>query len=262
MGKRRLSYALGHSEIAATRLEMVARVFEPATRLFLREAGGASRNLGVDLGCGPGHTTALLAEVLRCRRTVGLDFSAEFVARARRFGSDRIAFCVHDVTAVPFPEAPADLVYCRLLLTHLRDPARVIARWATQLFPGGLLMLEEVESIATSSPALERYLEILDQMLRSQSNQLYIGSELERAVVPPSLAKRKSRVLEFPVSPIDAAAMFALNLRTWRDHPFVRGHVEEAEVQRLERELDALQNHVPKGVEIVWKLRHLIYERT
>jgi trans-aconitate 2-methyltransferase len=262
IGKRRLSYALGHSEIAATRLEMVARVFEPATRLFLREVGGASRNLGVDLGCGPGHTTALLAEVLRCRRTVGLDFSAEFVARARRFASDRIAFCVHDVTAVPFPVGPADLVYCRLLLTHLRDPARVIARWATQLFPGGLLMMEEVESIATSSPALERYLGILDQMLRSQSNQLYIGSELERAVVPPSLAKRKSGVLEFPVSPVDAAAMFALNLRTWRDHPFVRAHVEEAEVQRLERELDALQTHVPKGVEIVWKLRHLIYERT
>jgi len=260
--KYRLHYALGHSQIAATRLEMVARVFEPASRTLLREAGAVARSLGVDLGCGPGHTTALLAEVIQCRRTVGLDFSAEFIERARRFASDRIAFHVHDVTVVPFPVGPADLVYCRLLLTHLRDPVQVITRWATQLVPGGLLVVEEVESIATSSPVLERYLEIMDQMLRSQSNQLYIGSELEGAAVPQSLAKRMSGVLEFPVSPADAAAMFGLNLRTWRDHSFVRTQVEEAEIQRLERDLDALQTDVPTGVEIVWKLRHLIYQRT
>jgi len=122
-------------------------------------------------------------------------------------------------------------------------------------------MLDEVESIATNSPALERYLEILDQMLRSQSNQLYIGSELEGAAVPPSLAKRKSAILDFPVFPADAAAMFALNLRTWRDHPFVREHVEEQEIERLERDLDAVRTHAPTGVGIVWKLRHLVYQR-
>ena len=257
-----MRYALGHSEIAATRLEMVARVFEPATRVLLREASPAARNLAIDLGCGPGHTTALLAEVVRCRRTVGLDFSAEFIERAQSKASDRVAFHVHDVTVVPFPLGPADLVYCRLLLTHLRDPTELFAQWATQLAPGGLLMVEEVESIATNSPALERYLEILDQMLRSQSNQLYIGSELEGAPVPPSLAKRKSGIFEFPVFPSDAAAMFGMNLRTWRDHPFVRENVEEQEIQRLERELDALRTHAPTGVGIVWKLRHLVYQRS
>ena len=195
----------------------------PRPEVLLREASPGARNLGVDLGCGPGHTTALLSEVLQCRRTVGLDLSAEFIERARRFASDRVAFHVHDVTVVPFPVGPADLLYCRFLLTHLRDPHRLFARWATQLAPGGLLMVEEVESIATNSPALERYLEILDQMLRSQSNQLYIGSELEGAPVPQSLAKRKSGILEFPVFPADAAAMFAMNLRTWRDHPLRSG---------------------------------------
>ena len=257
-----MRYAFGDSEIAAARLEMVARIFEPATRVLLREAGPAARNLGVDLGCGPGHTTALLAGVLQCRRTVGLDFSAEFIERAHRFASDSVAFQVHDVSVVPFPVGPADLLYSRLLLPHLRDPVQVIARWATQLVPGGLLMLDEVESIATNSPALERYLEILDQMLQSQSNQLYIGSELEDAPVPPSLAKRKSGILDFPVFPADAAAMFALNLRTWRDHPFVREHIEEQEIERLERDLDAVRTHAPTGVGIVWKLRHLVYQRT
>jgi SAM-dependent methyltransferase len=199
---------------------------------------------------------------VQCRRTVGLDLSAEFIERAGRFASDRIAFRVHDVNVVPFPVGPADLLCCRLLLTHLRDPIQVFARWATQLVPGGLLMLEEVESIATNSPALERYLEILDQMLRSQSNQLYIGPELEGAPVPESLTKRKSGILEFPVLPTDAAAMFAMNLRTWRDHPFVREHVEEQEIERLERDLGALRTQAHTGVGIVWKLRHLVYQRS
>jgi SAM-dependent methyltransferase len=256
-----LRYAFGDSEVAAARLEMVARVFDPATRVLLREAGPAERNLAIDLGCGPGHTTALLAEVLRSRRTVGLDCSAGFIERARRFASDRVSFQVHDVTVAPFPVGPADLLYCRFLLTHLRDPAKVLARWAEQLAPGGALMVEEVESIATNAPALERYLEILDQMLRSQSNRLYIGSELEDDPVPQSLAKRKSGILEFSVFPADAAAMFAMNLRTWRDHPFVREHVEELEVQRLQRDLDALRTHAPTGVGIVWKLRQLVYQR-
>jgi hypothetical protein len=138
----------------------------------------------------------------------------------------------------------------------------VIARWATELAPGGLLVVEEVESIATSSSVLERYLAILDQMLRSQSNQLYIGSELEGAPVPASLAKRKSRILDFPVSPADAAAMFAMNLRTWRDHRFVREHVEKREIERLERDLDSLRADPSAGVEIVWKLRQLVYQRS
>jgi SAM-dependent methyltransferase len=257
-----LRYAFGDSEIAAARLELVARVFEPATRGLLGEASPSARNLGVDLGCGPGHTTALLSEVLQCRRMVGLDLSADFIERARRSASDRVDFQVHDVNLVPFPVGPADFLYCRFLLTHLCDPTRLLARWATQLVPGGLLMVEEVESIATNSPALERYLEILDQMLRSQSNQLYIGSELEGAPAPQSLAKRKSGILEFPVFPADAAAMFAMNLRAWRDHSFVGAHVEEQEIQRLERDLDALRTHAPTGAGIVWKLRHLVYQRT
>ena len=262
MRKGWLRYAFGDSEIAAARLEMVARVFEPATRDLLGEVSPGSRNLGVDLGCGPGYTTALLSEVLQCRRTVGIDLSADFIERAQNKASDRVAFQVHDVNLVPFPVAPADLLYCRFLLTHLRDPTQLFARWATQLAPGGLLLVEEVESIATNSPALERYLEILDQMLRSQSNQLYIGSELEGAPVPPSLAKRKSGIFEFPVFPAEAAAMFAMNLRTWRDNSFVREHVEEQEIQRLERDLDALRIHAPTGVGIVWKLRQLVYQRT
>jgi hypothetical protein len=55
--------------------------------------------------------------------------------------------------------------------------------------------------------------------------------------------------------------MFAMNLRTWRDHPFVREQVEEREIERLGRELEGLRVHAPAGAGIVWTLRQVVYER-
>ena len=49
-----------------------------------------------------------------------------------------MGFACHDAREVPFPETPADVVYCRLLLAHLNRPMDVLAGWATQLAPDGL----------------------------------------------------------------------------------------------------------------------------
>jgi hypothetical protein len=52
-----------------------------------------------------------------------------------------------------------------------------------------------------------------------------------------------------------------MNLRTWRDHDFVRENFEEREIERLGRDLEGLRAHAPTGAGIVWKLRQLVYER-
>src|SRR6266516_7069670 len=207
------SYAFGDGTAAAKRLDLVAEVFEPPSRAFLEgvaaQMGGAAPALALalDLGCGPGHTTRLLAAVLRPRRTLGLDQSPWFVelARAARTAAgppigagaganaspsaragDRsvIAFAVHDVTATPFPEQPADLAYCRFLATHLRDPAAALHGWASQLTPGGWLLLDEVEAIDTSHPALRRYLDVVAALLAARRHCLEVGALLERLPAP------------------------------------------------------------------------------
>ena len=84
----------------------------------------------------------------------------------------------HDVTQVPFPDGPVDLLYSRFLLTHLSDHRNVLDRWATQLHDQGLLMLEEVEAIDTDNEVFRLYLEIVEAMLAEQSQNLYIGRDL------------------------------------------------------------------------------------
>ena len=156
-------YAFGDSAPAARRLSLLAEVFEPTSRAFLAHAGArlaGPPELAVDLGCGPGHSTRLLVSVLGLRRVLGLDQSASFVALAAADAPPGAEFAVHDVTVVPFPCPPAGLLSCRFLLGHLPDPAAALAAWATQLAPGGLLLVEEVERIRTDQPALRRYLEL------------------------------------------------------------------------------------------------------
>ncbi len=64
-------YLFGDSDLAQQRLELLARVFEESTRDFVLEAAADRRwRLAVDLGCGPGFTTGLIVQSLRCDRVL------------------------------------------------------------------------------------------------------------------------------------------------------------------------------------------------
>ena len=141
-------YTFGDGDLAADRLALVAAVFEPTSRALLIRAdavvAGGADGVGraVDLGCGPGHTTRLVAAVCRARATLGLDASERFVATARSLTDDpAVTYAVHDVTRAPLPGGPADLVHARLLLAHLPGPLDVVELWRSCLRPGGVLVL-------------------------------------------------------------------------------------------------------------------------
>ncbi len=135
--ERPRTYAFGDTAVAARRLRRVAEVFEDTLRQFLREAVLFPPRLALDLGCGPGYTTHLLAEVTGAARSVGMDSSRQFVDAARKTASARAFFVEHDVTAMPLPVAGADVIFARFLLSHLVDPDGTVTAWASQLTPAG-----------------------------------------------------------------------------------------------------------------------------
>src|SRR5437867_9185583 len=98
-----MSYVFGDSDLAAYRLRLLAEVFAPCTREFLKRAAPGRYRQAVDLGCGPAYSTHLLAETLRCDRAVGIDSSEHFISLARRSATDTMRFWLHDFTTVPFP---------------------------------------------------------------------------------------------------------------------------------------------------------------
>jgi trans-aconitate 2-methyltransferase len=249
-------YTFGDSELAARRLAQVAAVFDAPTRAFLAAAVRRQVGLAVDLGCGPGHTTALLGQCLHPRRLAGLDSSEAFLAQARR-RVPAAEFHLHDVSRTPLPTGAADLLFARLLLSHLPDPGGAVNAWATQLAGGGLLLLDEVERIDTGDPALGGYLQVLATVLAARGHRLRVGPILHALPDPPGLSRRASRVAVRGVDPRRAAAMFRTNLSVWRHDPPARDLVGDTTLDRLDHALAT-----PPTAPITWRLRQIAYERT
>lgn len=98
----------------------------------------------LELGCGTGKNTALLAEI--GGRVRALDFSDAMLAVARaKVTASHVEFLLADLT-LPWPcEARwADLVVCNLVLEHVEQVAPVFAQAARCLARGGLFLLCEL----------------------------------------------------------------------------------------------------------------------
>ena len=254
-------YMFGDTDIAAQRLKVLAAVYAASTRAFLAAAVTGRPQYVVDLGCGPGHTTHLLAAALHGAHVLGLDNSEPFIALARQTRTPTVTFGLHDITVLPFPTRAADLLYARLLLAHLRDPQAVIAAWATQIRPKGRLLLEEVEWIDTNSALFTTYLEMVTALLADQSTNMYAGPEIHALDAPDLLRRRSSQVRRVPVQTSQAATMFFLNLQTCKRQPFIRQHYDAATLADMERALQAFIEAPSDDTEIEWGMRQLVYER-
>jgi SAM-dependent methyltransferase len=251
-----MSYSFGDTELARRRLELVADVFDAPSKAFVREHVDFRPELAVDLGCGPGRTTQLIAEVTGAALVVGLDMSEPFLAVAPR--AAKIVYVCADATQA-LPTCPPDLVYCRLLLAHLPEPARVIDCWARQLGAGGLLLLDEVEWIETPNAVLARYEEIVTAMVAARGAQISVGPRIS-GLSGAGWRERSSEVREHPVATADAARMYAMNLTTWRHDPFVVENYDKAVLDDLAAGLDGLTSAETTG-EISWGLRQVVYEK-
>ena len=98
----------------------------------------------IDLGCGTGSLSVLLAEAGHAVR--GVDFSARMVeAAARKAAAAGVPaeFTQGDAAEPPYREASADVVLARHVLWALPDPAAALRKWVRLLKPGGLLVLIE-----------------------------------------------------------------------------------------------------------------------
>ena len=250
-------YAFGDSPTAAERLALVAELFDPTSRALLASLAARRPRDVVDLGCGPGHTTRLLAETLPTAEVVGIDQSAAFLDEARAAGIPRASFRAGDVrTALP----DADLLYARFVLSHLPERQVVLAAWLAALRPGGVLVVEEPEAIETGDEVFARYLGITRGLMADRGGDLYVGGAL-----PATLAALGARSPHDAVRIIDAptahvAIMFGHNLAVWRDDPWVVARHTASALDALADGL-AARRDVPGADRIRWRLRQVVVAR-
>src|SRR5262245_40078182 len=125
-------YVFGHSERELERLATQARVVDPITRWFLREAGLMAGMRVLDVGSGAGDVAFLAAELVgNSGGGVGGDSTeaALMAARARAAarGLRNVSFREGDPTRMTFERA-FDAVIGRYVLQYQRDPAAMLLK--------------------------------------------------------------------------------------------------------------------------------------
>lgn len=136
----------------------------------------------VDIGCGAGADLCIAALLVGATgKAIGLDLTAAMVTKARdnarRAGVNNVTVHEADITALPLPDACADIVISNGAINLAADKARVFQEIYRVLRPGGRLQLAdmvrraslETEAVGSGSwadcvagtVAPERYLDLL-----------------------------------------------------------------------------------------------------
>src|SRR6476659_6724783 len=87
----------------------------------------------VDLGCGPGNLTAMLADRWSDATVVGIDSSPEMISAASSI--DGVTFRLDDMTAFR-PDPDTDLLISNAALQWVPGHAELLRSWAATLPPG------------------------------------------------------------------------------------------------------------------------------
>ena len=114
----------------------MGRYSDKLSHEFARAAGVGPGQHVIDVGCGSGALTVVLAEIVGAENVAGVDPSEPFVAEARTRvpGAD---LRVGPAESLPFEDATFDAALSQLVFHFVQDPAKSVAEMRRVTRPGG-----------------------------------------------------------------------------------------------------------------------------
>jgi SAM-dependent methyltransferase len=195
-------YALGHSDRELDRLSAQARLIDPITRQFFREAGITLGMRVLDVGSGAGDVAFLVAELVgNTGEVVGVDraTAALEIAKARTDSGSRrnISLLEGDPATMAF-ERGFDAVVGRYVLQFQPDPVAMLRQVANHLHPGGIVAFHELDwdgiRSFPPSPTYHQCCGWIVQTLRMLGAETRMGIKLHSAFVAAGLSAPSMRV--------------------------------------------------------------------
>jgi ubiquinone/menaquinone biosynthesis C-methylase UbiE len=182
-------YILATGEKAVSRLNLLERIFGPATRHLLSANGLRPGMRVAEIGCGVGLTARWIStEVGPGGSVAGVDSSSEQLHIAERSAAEanttNLSFREGNAYETGLPRDCFDLVYSRFLLCHVADPAKALAEMTSLLKRGGILVCEDHDDggifTKPATHAYKRLVEISAAVNLSHNLDSYIGLKLPR----------------------------------------------------------------------------------
>jgi ubiquinone/menaquinone biosynthesis C-methylase UbiE len=151
---------LDDAAVAALAARIEVRAADPRQhrlwREFLARAPQRDGSRVLEVGCGTGVITALIADMPGVAVAVGVDPSRQFVQQARRRLLPSCRFEVADGRSLPFGDSTFDGVVFATTLCHIPSPEQALAEAHRVLTPGGWLLAYDGD-YATTTVAFSRH---------------------------------------------------------------------------------------------------------
>lgn len=216
----RRPYALGVNEAELHRLGFQHRLWaESATSIWLR--AGLQRGMSVlDVGCGPGFTTADLALLVgQSGRVAAIDEAEMFIAhlrdRARAMLLANVTPLVADATApddalreAGFARGSFDFAYTRWVPCFVGDAGALVAGVSRALRPGGVFAVQDYCNYRAAEllPRSEAFREVICAVAAhwaTRGGDCDVASRLPELFIEHGLEIREVRPLQRVASPGD-----------------------------------------------------------
>ena len=135
----------------------------------------------VDLGCGPGNLTKVVAEHWPTAQVTGVDNSDEMLANVQMLAMPGRLEFVHGDIATWKPEQPVDLIFSNAVFQWLPEHEELLPRLAGMLSENGVLAVQM--PIHMNTPAQKA---ILDVTQRDRWRAILAGAGLQPGCVKPA----------------------------------------------------------------------------
>lgn len=207
------------------------------TALGVGTAGSRAVRRCLDVGAGTGTISCWLADQAGVEEVVALDRDPRFVDSRVQSGSasGHLRTLVADITDQALDPGLFDLVHCRFVLMHLPDYARMLARLADWVAPGGWLVVGDAVDLTTAASAQPAYRQTMAAMWRALRER--IGTDVTWVIRYPrllhdlGLLEVGAEILVPPLLP--GAPITAFWQTTWLS---MRESLEAAEEEKEERD--------------------------
>ena len=181
-------YVLGTHDEEISRLALQHRVWRPRALDAWRRAGFTVGQTLLDIGCGPGHASIDLGEIVGpAGRVVAIDRSRRFLdaleATRLQRGLGNITTHELDLDEAALPTGGADGAWSRWVFAFVKRPRDLLARVWGALKPGGVLVAHEYLHYSTwrfapRYPEHEEFVRAVVESWRASGGEPDIGLDL------------------------------------------------------------------------------------
>jgi SAM-dependent methyltransferase len=240
------SYVIRGGVEGKARLSVVSAALAPSTASLLAAAGVREGMRVLDLGCGGGDVTLAIAQVVGTQgKVVGIDVDDVKLGLARKDAADagieHVEYRIGDATDFAGRDE-YDVIYARLLLTHLADPTSTLARMVAATRPGGTVIVEDLDHSAVYSypavPVLATYVELYNKVARRRGGDPDIGPRVLGMFRTAGLVDLQIRTAQPVFVDGPAKRIHQITLENVRDAMAAEGVASAAEVDALAAELE------------------------